>query len=180
LAALEALVGGTYKGGGLDRMWGQVEGVHRASQTPLMLAAQRGWVGGVEALLQLGAKPDLLDKGGHDALHAAIEVLKEPKGLEAARVTAAAAVTSLLVQAGATPATNAWTGVHGRSARLRLFDELPAHTRKRLSGALRKLPLEGGGGRPPRVNSAQRVKRKHSGGVFHTRAEMERSQYSDL
>ncbi len=45
LEALRSLIGGTYKDGALDRMWGKPEKRGQQSlQTPLMAAATVGWV----------------------------------------------------------------------------------------------------------------------------------------
>ena len=46
LEALRALIGGTYKDGALDRMWGQTKRGKdkQLTRTPLMAAAAAGWV----------------------------------------------------------------------------------------------------------------------------------------
>eukprot|EP01044_Picomonas_judraskeda_P009241 COSAG03_NODE_1114_length_4788_cov_9.163574_6_plen_96_part_00 len=45
LEALRSLIGGTYKTGALDRMWGSVRKAgQQPPRTPLMVAAAVGWV----------------------------------------------------------------------------------------------------------------------------------------
>jgi hypothetical protein len=139
-------------------------------------------VGGVEALLSLGATGALADEHGNDAMWSALQVFKTEKPPEQAKVTAAAAVVSLLMQAGTMPTDKDWSSVHGRAGRSRLMDELQPRLRARLMATLRKEPDSGdqriGRGRPlKKPSNDPRFKRKRG---YHGPKGVERSQYSDL
>ncbi len=207
LEALRSLIGGTHKDGALDRMWGKLKQQgQRTLQTPLMAAATVGWVcrhwlllsscaslahecvtvprdlqvGGVEAMLSLGATGGLVDDHGDDAMHAALQIFKSNASPSKARLTAAAAIVSLLMQADVVPRDKDWSSVHGRSGRLALVDELSPRLRMKLVSALRKVPDSGdqriGRGRPPKKEGAF-IRRKAG---YHGRKSLERSKFHDL
>ena len=152
-------------------------------QTPLMAAAQQGWVGGVESLLSLSASGGIKDEHGHDALYAALAVLRQVKVVQGQkeRVTASAAIVSLLIQAGVVPSDKDWSGVHGRAVRGQLVDQLQPRMRARLASMLRKTTDFGdqriGRGKPAKKPGNDRIKRKQG---FHSQRNVERSKYSDL
>lgn len=166
-------------------MWGRsgTGGEAGTKQTPLMVAAQEGWVGGVESLLSLGADGGVKDEHGHGSVYAALAVLRSVKVVQGQqeKVTAAAAIVSLLIQAGVTPSEKDWSGVHGRAVRSQLVDQLQPRLRARLASMLRKTSDFGdqriGRGKPVKKPGNDRIKRKHG---FHSQRSVERSKYSDL
>ena len=137
-------------------------------------------VGGVDAILSLGATGELVDVHGKDAMTAALQVFKSDKPPGKAQITAAAAIVSLLLQAGVAPADKDWSSVHGRAGRSTMMDEMQPRLRMKLVSALRKASDSGnqriGRGRPLKKD-ATLIKRKAG---YHDRKALERSRFSEL
>lgn len=153
IEALTILVGGATQRNGLDRIWGAAPWNSGQQVTPLMVAAYYGWVGGVQALLRLGASASVRTQvRERDALSFLVDGLRNGiMPLSSAAVTA-----SLLLEAGAQPAASSWSGAHGRAERERLVNALPALTRSKLTKALRGVPEEP---RAPKKAPIHKIKR---------------------
>eukprot|EP01043_Picozoa_sp_COSAG02_P000688 COSAG02_NODE_13_length_57813_cov_14.298276_22_plen_135_part_00 len=134
----------------------------------------------MEAMLSLGASGEIVDDHGNDAMHAALQIFQSNVSPHKAKVTAAAAIVSLLMQADVAPRAKDWSTVHGRAGRSTLMDQLSPRLRMKLVSTLRKVSDSGdqriGRGRPPK-KEVPFIRRKAG---YHGRKSLERSRFHDL